>query len=267
MYLYLILFLLFLIGLCIGSFLNVLIYRLEGKKRKSLSGRSFCPNCGKEIKNYDLIPVISWLILGGKCRSCKKEISVQYPVVEISTGLVLTVIGYFFLQSGQFTLLNSLNFSLWLVFASSLIVIFVYDLKHQIIPDKVIYTALVVGLFYVAVNTFFGGNLQYLLDHFLSGLFAGGFFYLLAAVSNGKWMGGGDIKLVAFMGLILGWQGTLVALYTAFILGAVVGAAFLIMKKKKIGSKIPFGPFLVIGTFIGLLFGEHLISFYVRIFL
>ncbi len=264
---YLILFFLFLVGLCIGSFLNVLIYRLEAKKRKSLNGRSFCPHCEEKIKWSDNIPVISWLILRGKCRSCKKEISIQYPLVELSTGLIFAATGYFFLQFGRFTALNFINIVFWLFFISSLIAIFVYDLKHRIIPDEIIYTALAVALIYVLTNVVLTGNISYLIDHLLSGLLAGGFFFTLATISNGKWMGGGDIKLVALMGLILGWQGTLVALYAAFFLGALVGVFTLISGKKKLGSKIPFGPFLVIGTFVGLFLGEHLVSFYVKLFL
>ncbi len=252
-----------------GSFLNVLIYRLEDKKRKNLGGRSFCPHCEKQIDWHDNIPVVSWLLLQGKCRSCKKYISVQYPLVELSTGLVFAVL--IVIPSGAIAEsrnpLELMNLLFWLFFASSLIAIFVYDLKHQIIPDEIIYTVLVFGLVYVGINTLLGGNLPYLTDHLLSGLIAGGFFYSLAAVSNGKWMGGGDIKLVAFMGLILGWQGVLIALYVAFILGAIVGVFALLSGEKKLGSKIPFGPFLVIGTFVGLTYGEKIISFYVKIFM
>lgn len=267
MYIYFILSSIFVVGLCVGSFLNVLVYRLEDKKRKSLNGRSFCPKCENKLKWYDNIPIFSWIVLQGQCRSCKKKISVQYPLVEISTGLIFTAIGFPFFQIGEYMSLTGINFIFWLFFASSLIAIFVYDLKHQIIPDEIIYTVLIVGLVYVGVNTLFGGNLPYLTDHLLSGLLTGGFFYSLAAVSRGKWMGGGDIKLVAFMGLVLGWQNVLVALYVAFILGAIVGVFALLSGEKKLGSKIPFGPFLVIGTFTGLLYGEKIVSFYVNMFM
>jgi prepilin signal peptidase PulO-like enzyme (type II secretory pathway) len=265
---------LFIFGLIVGSFLNVLIYRLEDKKRQTLKGRSFCPQCEKQIKWYDNIPVVSWLALRGRCRSCQKEISVQYPLVELATGFTFIFIGYFFLQNGfidsgqaRMTSVDMISLIFWFFFGACLIVIFAYDLKHQIIPDEIIYTVLIAGLFYVAINFAFLGDYKYLVDHILSGLLAGGFFYLLAAVSKGKWMGGGDIKLVAFMGLVLGWQGVLVALYTAFVLGAVVGVFVLATKQKKLSSKIPFGPFLVIGTFIGLLFSEQIIDFYVNMFL
>ena len=159
------------------------------------------------------------------------------------------------------------NLIFWLFFGACLIVIFAYDLKHQIIPDEIIYTALMLGFLYVAINFALLGDYKYLLDHVLSGLLAGGFFFLLAAVSKGKWMGGGDIKLVAFMGLVLGWQGVLIALYVAFILGAIVGVVALASKQKKLGSKIPFGPFLIIGTMTGLFYGSQIVSFYVNMFL
>lgn len=273
------LFFLFISGLMIGSFLNVLIYRLENKKRKTLKGRSFCPNCEEKITWHDNIPVISWLMLGGKCRSCKKSISIQYPLVELGAGLVFVVIGWFSLFSGKGSLdIANAEFILslpnglgmtggWLFFASCLIIIFVYDLKHQIIPDEIIYTLLVVGLLFVGINSFIVMDYKYLIDHLASGLLAGGFFFFLAAVSKGKWMGGGDIKLAAFMGLVLGWQGVLVALYIAFILGAVFGCFALLTKEKKLSSKIPFGPFLVIGTMVSLVFSKQIISFYVKMFL
>ena len=293
----------FIFGLIIGSFLNALIYRLE--IGKGLGGRSFCPHCRAKINWYDLFPVISWVALRGKCRNCHNKISIQYPLVEFATGLIFVMIGYFFIvfdsgpsfaqgfgtgwqarmthilllpvipaQAGIQSASVFLGLIFWLVFAAGLVAIFVYDLKHQIIPNEIIYPLLVSGLIYILVNALFlprfgtlAGNLPYLYDHLLSGLVAGGFFYALAAVSGGKWMGGGDIKLVAFMGLVLGWQGTVTALYTAFILGAIFGLAALLSRKKAISSRIPFAPFLVIGTFIGFFFGEQMVSFYAKMFL
>lgn len=261
------LFFLFLFGLIVGSFLNVLIYRLENKKRKSLRGRSFCPHCEEKITWHDNIPVISWLILRGKCRDCKKKISIQYPLVELATGLVFLAFGLLNYESVSLGMVNIVNLVFWLFFAACLMIIFVYDLKHQIIPDEIIYSLLAVGLLFVGINSFVVMDYKYLIDHLASGLLAGGFFFFLAAVSKGKWMGGGDIKLAAFMGLVLGWQGVLIALYIAFILGAIVGIFAILMKERKLGSKIPFGPFLITGTFVSLIFSKQIISFYVNIFL
>ncbi len=283
---------LFIFGLIVGSFLNALIYRLE--IGRGLGGRSFCPNCKKEIKWYDLFPVISWLVLGGKCRYCKKKISIQYPIVELATGFLFAVTCLHFLsgagldsgQAGSFfihfststltvipaqvgiqSMSGIFNLLFWLVFAAGLVAIFVYDLKHQIIPNEIIYTLLILGVLFVGVNTALLGHYQYLIDHLLSGLVAGGFFYILALVSEGRWMGGGDIKLVAFMGLVLGWPGIIVALYAGFILGAVFGAISLVSGQKKLGSKIPFGPFLVTGTFISLFFLDVILHFYAKMFM
>jgi len=298
MYLYILLALFFISGLVVGSFLNVVIYRLENKKRKTLGGRSFCPKCEAKIAWYDNMPVISWVFLNGKCRSCDKKISIQYPLVELGTGLIFSAIGWFFLDSGQARMtemgasmthflsvipaLNQssaqasagiqpfagvLNLLFWLFFAACLIIIFVYDFKHQIIPDEVIYPALVGALLFAGIQALTGKDLNFLTDHLLAGLAAGSFFYFLAVVSKGKWMGGGDIKLVTFMGLALGLQGVLVALYISFVLGALVGVFALLSKQKKLGSKIAFGPFLVIGTFASLFFADTLVSFYVKMFM
>lgn len=268
MYLPIILTFLLFFGLIVGSFLNVVIYRLENKKRKNLGGRSFCPNCEKQIDWHDNIPVFSWLLLKGKCRHCKRKISVQYPLVELSTGALFSQVGVSLIgQTDVVNALSIINLIFLLAFTASLVIIYVYDLKHQIIPDEVIYPMLVLALLFVAINALSIGTFDFALDHVLTGLLAGAFFYTLALVSNGKWMGGGDIKLVTFMGLLLGWQGMLVALYVAFILGALVGGFAILTKEKKLGSKIPFGPFLVIGTFVGLFLGEKIISFYVNMFL
>lgn len=253
----------FLFGLMAGSFLNVVIYRLEDKKRKTLGGRSFCPHCDTTLRWYDMFPVFSWLALGGKCRDCRGEISAQYPLVELSTGSLFTFIAYFFLFTGGFTTLDIINVLFWLVFSALLVVIFAFDVKHQIIPDEAIYPALVLAIIYVMKNAFLLGDISYLGSHLLAGLIAGGFFYLMVAVSKGKWMGGGDIKLAAFMGLALGGKGVIVALYVAFILGAVVGLFLMAAGKKKMGSKIAFGPFLIIGTFTALFFAEQLLKYYV----
>lgn len=280
---------LLLLGLITGSFLNVLIYKLENKKRQSLFGRSFCPHCEHQIKWYDNIPVVSWLVLRGKCRNCKKKISIQYPLVELATGLVFSTISLKFLpliaptlalfDSGQARMTHTLfqnaghvevgilGLAFWLFFTACLIVIFVYDLKYEIIPDEIIYSALIGGLVFVFLNFVFLWDYKYLIDHMISALAAGGFFYALAAVSSGKWMGGGDIKLVAFMGLVLGWKNLIFSLYIAFILGALVGTILLIIKNKKMSSKIAFGPFLIIGLFAAILFGEKIVNFYVNMFL
>lgn len=251
---------LFLLGLIIGSFLNVVIYRI--KEKKALDGRSFCPSCKEQLRWYDLVPVLSWVLLRARCRNCGQPISAQYPLVELSTAFIFGLMGLNFIS---FELMALFNLFFWLFFAACLIIIFVYDVKHMIIPDEVIYPALIGSLLLAIINGYFSGW-QTVIGYLAAGLIAGGFFYLLAEVSDGKWMGGGDIKLAALMGFLLGWPGTLVAMYVGFITGAIFGLVLLGLKKKNYTSRIPFGPFLVAGTFISILFSEQILSFYVKIF-
>lgn len=263
----------FALGLVIGSFLNVLIYQLEKKKRKSLRGRSFCPHCKKELGFLDLFPLFSWIFLGGKCRYCKKSISIQYPLVELGTGLIfLTSISYSILlfDNGGVsigTIFNYIAVLLLLTINSLLIIIFVYDLKYKIIPDKIIYPTIILVLGYqliiFALSQPFIFSPSFLVA-ISSAFAAGGFFYVLAAISDGKWMGGGDIKLAFFMGLLLGWPNILVGLFLGFILGAVFGVTLILLKKAEIQSEIPFGPFLIAGTWIALFWGEKVVELYLK---
>ncbi len=228
----------FILGAIIGSFLNCVIYRMEVKK-SFIKGRSFCPHCKKELQWYDLIPILSFLFLGGKCRYCKKDISIQYPLVELGTGLV-----FLLLSITEMALLPFLVFPL-------LIVIFIYDLKHFIIPDSVIFPLIILSFFIHLKG-----------DFILSGFFAGFFFFLFWLLSKGKWMGFGDVKLALFMGFFLGFPNIIVAMFTAFCSGAVIGLFLILFKNKKLRSEVPFAPFLIFGTFIGFFFGSYLVNFY-----
>ncbi|MBZ1345436.1 MAG: prepilin peptidase [Candidatus Nealsonbacteria bacterium] len=262
----------FFFGLAVGSFLNCLIYRLE-KNEALFWGRSYCPNCRYVLSWQDLIPLFSFFLLKGKCRYCRQKISWQYPLVEISTAAIFLLIFNFFTpldnfvsNGARFSIFNFLNLIYYWLIASFLIVIFVYDLKHYIIPDRIIYSAIGIALIF---------NFQFLIFNqfsifkfsILSGLGAAIFFLTIVLISGGKWMGIGDIKLAFLMGLILGWPNILVALFLAFLLGAFIGAILLISRKKTLKSEIPFGPFLVSGTFISIFFGPQIISFYLNLFL
>jgi len=263
------LFFIFLLGLGVGSFLNCVIYRLE-KKESFLFGRSYCPHCKHNLGFFDLIPLLSFFILRGKCRYCQKPISWQYPLVEIFTGLLFLLIFNF--QSPIFNQFSIFNFQhllvtgYWLLVTCFLIIIFVYDLKHYIIPDKVIYPAILVsGIWYFVSSIFFHSYTRYeILNTIYSALGAGLFFFLIVLISRGKWMGVGDIKLAFLMGLLLGFPKILVALFSAFLFGAIIGIGLIILKKKTIKSEVPFGPFLVTGTFIAIFFGENVINWYLN---
>ena len=238
----------------VGSFLNCVIYRLE-KEESFLKGRSYCPRCKHKLGLLDLIPVLSFMWLRGRCRYCHEKISVQYPLVEIATGLLFLLT--YKLQPTTY------NF----IIVPFMVAIFVYDLKHYIIPDKVIYPAIAVALacstLKVAPLTF---NVEHAVEYALSAFGAAAFFLAIVLISRGKWMGVGDIKLAFLMGLILGYPNILVALFLAFLIGAIIGVGLMVFGKKTIKSEVPFGPFLVAGTFIALFFGKEIINWYVQSF-
>ncbi len=285
----------FLFGLIVGSFLNAAIYRLE-KGESALKGRSYCPQCKHLLAWHDLVPLLSFAFLGGRCRYCKKPISWQYPIVETATGLLfLLIFNYqFFLlrpsfadgfgsaQQGfggqailnEFLILEFLKLVYLFAIASLLLVIFVYDLRHYLIPDKILFPAIgtafayhifvwVLGNWNLIQNSKFNiQNFETLINPFLAGTLAASFFFALFLFSRGKWMGFGDVKLAFFMGLFLGFPQVLEALFIAFLAGAIIGIALIVLKKKKFKSEIPFGPFLIAGTLGTFLFGEELVRWY-----
>ncbi len=237
------------LGLLIGSFLNVCIHRLPLKEPIAVS-RSRCPSCGKPIRSWDNIPVISFLILAGKCRDCGKKISRQYPLVEMANG-----VGYFLLVwrfgAGFPTVVYA-------VFFSSLLVITFIDLDHQIIPDAITLPGMVVGL---AASGFL---LPTGLASALLGLFlGGGLFYAVAVLSRGG-MGGGDIKLIAMIGSFLGWKGTLLTILTGALAGSVVGLFLMAFYGKDRKFPVPFGPFLSMGALIALFGGTYVWDWYLQ---
>jgi len=202
----------------------------------------------------DLFPVFSFLFLGGKCKYCRKKISWQYPIVEISTALM-------FLLIFNFVNFNFVNLIFLFYISAPLIAIFIYDLKHYIIPDKILLPAIIITLVFRFL--IFYAFLKYV----LAALIAAGFFFIIFFFSKGRAMGFGDVKLAVLMGLLLGWPNILVALFLAFFFGAVVGLVLMILKKKGLKSKMPFGPFLIIGTFLALFWGQELINWYLKLLL
>lgn len=253
-------FIFFVFGLIVGSFLNCVIYRLEQNK-SFLKGRSYCPHCRNELLWLDLIPVLSFLFLRGKCRYCQKSISLQYPLVEIATGILFLL---FFLTVGA-------NYATlyFLLISCFLIIIFVFDLKHYIIPDKVIYPAIIAsGIWYLVSGIFLNFYTRYeILNTIYSAFGAALFFSAIVLVSRGRWMGIGDIKLAFLMGLILGWPNILAALFLAFFTGAVIGVGLIAANRKTLKSEVPFGPFLVAGTVVALFFGQNIIDWYSNLLL
>ena len=258
----------FIFGLCIGSFLNVLIYRLP-RSISAIKGRSFCPKCKKKILWHDNIPVLSFVLLRGKCRFCHSPISWQYPIVEVLTGVLFLLAVIFIskqISNFQFPIAQQqaplisnylLIVAYYLFLISSLIVIFFTDLRYKIIPDEVVYPAVVIAFLFQAYS------LQSTVYSFLFSAFGASlFFFILHLFTRGKGMGLGDVKLAFLMGLVLGFPKIIVAFYLAFLTGALIGVILILARKKKFGEQIPFGPFLSGATIIALFWGEGIMKWF-----
>jgi leader peptidase (prepilin peptidase)/N-methyltransferase len=244
----------FLFGLVCGSFLNSVIYRLEKDLPFPLF-RSFCPKCGHLLAWYDLIPIFSFLILKGRCRYCQKKISIQYPLVELFTAFLFIL--PFFIK-----LYNFVDLIFYWLVSSFLIIIFVFDLKHYLIPDKIVYPAILTTFLFRLLEVWKFHNWKFLLNPFLSGFFVAAFFFLIVFLSRERWMGWGDVKLFFLIGLFLGYPKTLIALFSAFFFGAIISIGLILSGKKTIKEEIPFAPFLILGFFLAFYLGEKLISLY-----
>lgn len=257
----------FVLGLIIGSFLNVVILRYN--TQKTFGGRSACMSCQSTLCWYDLIPLASFFILGGRCRNCKTKISLQYPVVELVTGtifagLFLKFQDIFYFSAAEF----SVVYAYYTAMFSLLLVIAVYDLKHKIIPDKLSLMfgiCTFIGLFLFTNNDFFSDFTIGFYPHvpsifeFLSGLVISVPFALFWLVSRGAWMGLGDAKLAVGLGFLLGIGKVLSAAVLSFWLGALIGIVLIIFSRKHgMKTEIPFAPFLVLGTLIAFLFEVHI---------
>lgn len=250
---YIDIFLVVLLGFALGSFLNAVIYRLHVGV-SFLKGRSYCPRCKHDLSIKDLLPVVSFLALRGKCRYCKKPISWQYPLVELSTTILLLLLYINFSISA--------SFFVYLVYTCFLIVIFVYDLRYYLILDRVSIPALVLALVLSLTVLKIG-----IISIALGMLIGGGFFFLQFVISRGKWIGGGDVRLGIVMGAMLGWQYLLVALFAAYILGSIIGIGLVVFGNKRWKSQVPFGTFLAASTFLTFLFGDPVIVMYKDLFL
>lgn len=248
----------FVFGLAIGSFLNVVIFRWESGE--NLGGRSHCPKCKKTLSWYELVPVFSFLLQKGKCRACRERISIQYPLVETLTGVIFVLL--FFHFYGQW-----LEMLLWFVAAAILVVLFVTDLKFFVLPDRLM-LPLVGGLFFIRTGQLWysgqwGAWWIYLGSSFILALP----FFLFWFFSRGTWMGMGDSKLILALGMLLGWPANIVGVFLAVMFGSMVGVVQILMGQKKLKSMIPFGPFLIFGSFLALYFGVTIYLWYTHTFI
>jgi len=248
-------------GLSIGSFLGVVVKRGEGflKKQKidwkvvlgiKKWGRSECDSCQRPLFWWENIPLISYLFLRGRCRTCHSPIPRWYPAVELGTGTVF-LLTYFVWQK---EFVNCFILILFLLISALLVFVFVFDGRNQIIPDEAIVGLIGLSLLF----RFFQGAF---LDYFLAGLGAASFLFLLHLITRGRGMGLGDVKFAFFMGFFLGWPKIVLAFYLAFLTGGLLGVIMILLKKAEFKQKIAFGPFLVWGTVISWWWGEKIIFF------
>jgi leader peptidase (prepilin peptidase)/N-methyltransferase len=239
-------------GAIVGSFLNVCIFRVP-KEESIVTPGSHCPHCKTPIRFYDNIPLVSYLLLKGKCRHCNEPISFQYPLIEGLTAICSFVI---IIKFGP-----SLNYLFYFSFVAALIVITVIDLYYQIIPDVISIPGIGVGL----LGSLFFPGITFL-DSLIGVLVGGGSLFLVATLY--QWffkregMGGGDVKLLAMIGGFLGWKSVILTILLSSFIGSIVGILVMIFKGKDFKTAIPFGPFLSIGAVISLFYGEFIIGWY-----
>lgn len=245
-------FLLFSIGLFFGSFFLVVIDRLP-KEKNPLIGRSVCDHCGHVLSWYDLFPVLSFFSLGGKCRYCRKKVSIYYPLVEIITGILFVLTHVLVVSGSRYLAVNiELLFALFTI--STFIIIFFTDLKYGLIPFIIVIPASIVTVFYLLLT-----NPSLLLPAAFSAVGAGVFFLIIFLITRGRGMGFGDVILSSYLGFLLGYPGIIIALYIAFLTGAFGSLILILIGRKKLkGSTIPFGPFLILGAYIAFFWGEQI---------
>jgi leader peptidase (prepilin peptidase)/N-methyltransferase len=245
-------FLIFVFGICIGSFLNVCIYRLPESK-SIVHPRSMCPRCGTLIASYDNIPILSYMVLRGKCRYCGARISFRYPLIEFISGIFPVGV---FMKYGL-----SVEALIYYTFIATLLVITFIDIDHQIIPD-------VISL--PGIPIFFAASFALpditLVESILGVLIGGGSLWIVAqlyyVLTRKEGMGGGDIKLLAMMGAIIGWKGVLFTIFVASAIGTVVGILVMLKTRTSMKLKVPFGPFLAIGAIAYIFLGPQLMAWY-----
>src|SRR3989338_7846665 len=246
----------FIIGTAVGSFLNVVIDRTI--RRETILGRSYCDHCKATLSSIDLIPVVSFVGLGARCRYCRRPISWQYPAVEAVTGGLFVLSFYALSVNNPFEITK---FLLYLFLVSVLVVVATVDVKFSLIPTSLVFLASFVSLFY---NYFFLRS-DLFVEHVFAAFGAGIFFLAIVLLTRGRGMGEGDVILGFLIGMVLGFLEMILAVFLAFSLGAIVAIILLFLGKKRFGQTIPFGPFLVCGFLLSLFWGRELIALYLSI--
>ena len=282
---------LFVLGLAIGSFLNVVALRYDGGETaplfspRAIGGRSHCPHCGRTLRWFELVPLASWILQGGRCRSCGAGISVRYPLAELISGFVFVFVPWRIMTMTGISLFGSpllIGLAIfWIVAFEALFLMSFVDIRLGIIPDGLNIFLFVLAVFSAiflggvlgpanhsllgAYSGIFGlqGNLW--LNRLVGALFGGAFFGFLIAVTRGKGMGLGDLKLAVPLGLLLGWPDILFAIGAAFVIGAAVGLAAIASGRRTMKGSLPFGPFFALGVAAVFFFGYQVLQWYLRI--
>lgn len=266
------------IGLCLGSFVNAYVWRIyqqdfnpstsrkkaaSKQKYSILHGRSMCPHCSTALRPIDLIPVLSWLYLRGRCRYCNKPISLQYPVVELITA-VTCVVSYVAWPYETNNVLGYALFACWLIMAPLLMALTVFDAKWHYLPSRMVYPLTCLSVVFVGLKIALLGNpADTLIDVLLGVAVVAGLLNGLYYFSKQKLMGGGDANISFALGMLAGnFGGGMFLIFCSSLLGTLVALPGLLTKRMKITSKIPYGPFLIIATYITVLFGNSIIGWY-----
>jgi prepilin signal peptidase PulO-like enzyme (type II secretory pathway) len=276
---------LFIFGLAIGSFLNVVILRYDGERflfdTGAIGGRSHCPHCKHTLRWFELVPVVSYIIQGGRCRECRARLTIQYPVVELISGALFAGVPFALGAVGappETAIPLALVAALWTASFEALLVMSVIDIRMGIIPDEVVVFLSLVGIFLIIFSSgYFGTANHSLLGPYASlfgwqwsDIFAkligaavgGAFFWVLIAVTRGKGMGMGDLKLAIPLGLIFGWPDIIFVLAFSFVIGGAFGAMAVLLKRNNMQGSLPFGPFLALGAASAFFFGPAIFAWY-----
>lgn len=243
----------FILGAAVGSFLNVVIDRTV--RGETILGRSYCDHCGATLATLDLVPILSFVGLGARCRYCRQRLSWQYPVVETLTGLLFAFTFYSLTAGGNFSILLVFYY---LFVISVLIVVAAVDLKFSLVPTTFVFAASLLVLFW---NYFHQSSVDFVAG-VVSAFFLALFFGAIVLVTRGRGMGSGDIPLVFLLGLFLGWPESLAGVFLAFLSGAIVAVLLIFMGQKKFGQTIPFAPFLIACSIAVLYWGDRIIGWY-----
>jgi len=258
--------LIFILGASVGSFLSVVIYRIQKNKKGILFGHSFCPKCKTRLKSTDLIPIVSFVISKGKCKYCKTKISTFYPLLELTTGITFLALYTKFqfieeLQPGIFEI-NSpsiISFIFYALYGSLLIATFFYDLQTKKIPNMFLYSLIglsIIGSIIIQEHTL----ASILIAVLINTIFYGG----QIAISKGKWLGEGDVYLTTSLAIIFGWKLFIVSTVLTYFAGTMIALPLLLTKKTNKQTEIPFAPFIIIGAFITIFFGNDIASWYAQ---